>query len=1397
MKSLALLLLPLCWVLALPGVDLYGAGSDVTSPDLPVAPNVVIILVDDLGWGDVASLNPQSAMTTPRIDSIASEGMRFTDAHSPSSVCTPTRYGLLTGRYSWRTRLTRGVLGKHAPPLIEPDRPTLGTLLQSHGYRTGVVGKWHLGLGIPRLPEEDTTELNTGIDFADGVITGGPLALGFDEFFGLASNFGWPPYVYIRDDRFTAVPFAVERANWLRRIVGGPIALDYEFDEVLDRLTEEAVAFIERSAAADAPFFLYFPLTAPHRPLMPEGRFRETTGLGAYGDFVAQVDWTVGQVLNALARAGAGDNTVVVFASDNGSIMGTLPDDAATDHTESLYVRKYRESTHRSKGPWSGSKGSIREGGHRVPLFVRWPGVVAAGSENTETVSFTDFYATLADLLGESPRPGVASDSRSLLPMLRGEPGARGVPVVHHSQNGMFALRDGRWKLVFGDGRGGTSKDGGEPFRKPWQLYDLEADLREENNLVADHPQVVTRLEASLEAIRSFADQDGSDSDAPELSGLALSGVDLGPFDPTETTYVAAVSGAVAATTVSATPRHAAASVVVADAAGETAGTSRTVELAVGTTPVTVTVTATDGTATRTYTVWVNRAAPPPVALTARFVSLPESHAGSGTVVLRVEFSEPVATSYRTLRDASFRVRNGSVSNARRVDGRSDLWEIEIAPSSGADLVVALPATTDCAAAGAVCTAAGKPLSAGLAATIPGGAESSGLPVVSVVAVAGRVVEGEFAEFRLTRTGPATGRLSVGIRWEKSNGSGPGVQQTQFPPGSTTETPHYGRGDDQVVRGDLTVTLTVEDGEGYTVSEEARSAEVVVEENDVAEFAVSVEPSEIAEGESATVRVEITNGVTFAESQAIALDFAGSTATKDEDYTVSSESLTLRGRPAGGPSWVTATLTAATDSDEEGDETVTVTARHGGEAIGTATVTIADVALVPLTAAFAGMPERHDGETAFTFELRFSEEPEPGFSYLTLRDQAFTVTGGAVRKARRLEPPSNLGWEITVEPASDAEVSLVLPETTDCTAAGAVCTAGGKRLSGRLEATVRGPDETEQEGSSDQSARLSAVAVGGAWLAPSPAGARRRFVALFLTREPVTGFEAEDISVGLDGRALGKLDGATGESYARRHAFVIETAGEGETALTVRAEAFRDQAGSGSGEARQFDFALTVSEAGRRRPAVHIPDPTLRAVLESLFGKEPGGEIGGDEMVGLIALDLGDMASAQSLAGGETEGLAASLRRVPRVSHLMGLESAARLSELDLSSHAVQDLSPLTGLRALRLLRLGGNTVEDLWPLAGLTGLLELDLSGNAITSILPLAGLTGLEELRLASNGVADLSPLVGLQRLSRLDLRANRVSDLGMLSGLRLLTWLDIRENRIEDLSPLDGLPGLAVIK
>ena len=577
-------------------------------PDRPLSPargsrpNVVLILADDLGWGDIQSNNPDSAMTTPRIDGIAAAGVNFTDAHSPSSNCSGTRYGLLTGRYAWRTWLTSGVLNGYDRPLIGPDRPTLGTLLQGHGYQTAAVGKWHLGMDFARLSDVNAlTQVNRGIDF-DAEILDSPVDHGFDEFFGTSANLTWHVPAYIRDNRFTANP---DRGNQLE---SGLIRAK----EVLDRLTEEGVGFIERAAPEDDPFFLYLPLNAPHVPMVPNDHFRDSTDLGLYGDFVAQIDWTVGQVLDALERTGASENTLVIFTSDNGSYMGGLPNHMSNDHTENPRAFYYRYDTHQSNGGWFGLKGTINEGGHRVPLLLQWPRKIEAGSTVDATVSLTDLYATLADIMEEEPESGVATDSLSLLPLLLGESETRGTPVVHHSGAGMFALRDGRWKLVFGNGRGSLSGwANGEPFGTPWRLYDLEQDPREVRNAARANPAVMARMEAALDRIRST--ENGTLPANAALSKLSLAGIDIGAFNPDEPSYSATVDRGIETVEVTALPTETDAGVSISTPEGRLLyGKPRRgrveVGLAESSTTITITVEAPDKNATATYTVTVTRA---------------------------------------------------------------------------------------------------------------------------------------------------------------------------------------------------------------------------------------------------------------------------------------------------------------------------------------------------------------------------------------------------------------------------------------------------------------------------------------------------------------------------------------------------------------------------------------------------------------------------------------------------------------------------------------------------------------------------------------------------------------------------------------------------------------------
>ena len=469
-------------------------------------PNILIILADDMGYGDIHALNPESRIPTPALDRLANNGMTFVDGHSPSAVCTPTRYGLLTGRYCWRTRLRRGVLGGYSKPLIERNRPTIATLLKANGYRTGAVGKWHLGMALPMLSGQAADAADwagdPGVDFG-GLISDSPIHHGFDSYFGVSASLDMAPYVFIRDDRFTMQPTLQQQGVPFPHFVrDGPRSADFEIDQVLDKLIEESVEFIHQSAQADRPFFLYLPLTAPHKPTQPHARFRGTTQLGEYGDFVAQVDSSVGTVLQAIDDVEVGGHTLVIYASDNGSYMHRY-DDARKDHVDDSKVQGFRVEHHRANGPFRGTKADIWEAGHHIPLLVRWPGQVEPQSVCGEPVCLTDLFATVADVIGVDLNNDVAEDSFSLLPMLRGDVVRRGAPVVHHSAGGMFAIRDGDWKLIAGNGSGGRQNPKGKPFAKPYQLYDLSSDISESVDVAGKHKDVVERLARILDEIRS------------------------------------------------------------------------------------------------------------------------------------------------------------------------------------------------------------------------------------------------------------------------------------------------------------------------------------------------------------------------------------------------------------------------------------------------------------------------------------------------------------------------------------------------------------------------------------------------------------------------------------------------------------------------------------------------------------------------------------------------------------------------------------------------------------------------------------------------------------------------------------------------------------------------------
>ena len=445
-------------------------------------PNIVYILADDLGYGDISCLNDKAAWKTVNVDRLAAEGMAFTDAHSGSAVCTPTRYGIITGRYAWRSRLKRGVLGGGSPHLIDPARMTVASLLHKQGYYTACLGKWHLGWDWAKKPGK-----NKGTDFSTPV-TFGPGANGFDYYFCHSGSLDMAPYVWVENDRVTAAPDRVtENKDYQGFWRKGPTGADFRHEEVLEELTRRSVALVHARAKTKKPFFLYLPLPAPHTPILPTGKFVGKSGTNPYGDFVLQVDDTVGRVMAAVKEAGVARNTVFIFTSDNGCSPRAKFDELA-------------KHGHHPSHVFRGHKADIYEGGHHVPFVVRWPAKILPGSRSDQLTCLTDLMRTCSDIVGVEIPDTAAEDSVSMLPAMLGISGATRLreAVVHHSVNGSFALRQGKWKLVFCPGSGGWSaprpKAAKEQGLPSMQLFDLEADVGERNNLAAEHPEIVDRL---------------------------------------------------------------------------------------------------------------------------------------------------------------------------------------------------------------------------------------------------------------------------------------------------------------------------------------------------------------------------------------------------------------------------------------------------------------------------------------------------------------------------------------------------------------------------------------------------------------------------------------------------------------------------------------------------------------------------------------------------------------------------------------------------------------------------------------------------------------------------------------------------------------------------------------
>jgi arylsulfatase A-like enzyme len=434
----------------------------------------------------VGCYNPKSRIATPNIDRLAREGMRFTDAHAPGPLCHPSRYGLITGRYPFRTDITRWP----KQPLLDKDQVTIASLLRTQGYRTAMVGKWHLG-----FHEEGY----------DQPLRGGPVDCGFDNFFGLRASTDISPYFYIRGDRAVAPPTGhvaehhsegwspSQGAFWRE----GGIAPGLDLKDVLPKLTDEACVVINAQAdqkpAARQPLMLYLAYTAPHTPWLPAAEFAGKSGAGMYGDFVMTVDAQIGRVLAALETADMTQDTLLVFTSDNGPMW--LPADVA-------------RFGHDAAGGLRGMKGDAWEAGHRMPFIVRWPARIKPATVTDQTICLTDLLATFADLCGVTLPAGAGPDSFSFLPVLesrqRKDQPVRGPIVMRAGSSPAMTIRSGDWKLINQLGSGGfsqpkTIKPG--PGDPAGQLYNLRADLSETNNLYLKHPEIVARLDAEMQRI--------------------------------------------------------------------------------------------------------------------------------------------------------------------------------------------------------------------------------------------------------------------------------------------------------------------------------------------------------------------------------------------------------------------------------------------------------------------------------------------------------------------------------------------------------------------------------------------------------------------------------------------------------------------------------------------------------------------------------------------------------------------------------------------------------------------------------------------------------------------------------------------------------------------------------
>ncbi|GJM30416.1 MAG: arylsulfatase [Cyclobacteriaceae bacterium] len=478
-------------------------------------PNIIVILADDFGVGDIQAHYPDNKILTPNLDRLVAEGMSFNDAHSSSAVCSPTRYSLLTGRYAWRTPLQEWVLASYEPPLIQPERITLPEMLKNQGYNTACIGKWHLGWNWPgpqqsqRIEEKNALK-NLDWDFTQP-ITGGPIEHGFDYYFGThVPNFA--PFTFIENDRVVELP--TERYRYEphpdhvvmpRGFEGTPMAPGWKFERILPEITERAANYVKEQSKTSEPFFLYFSMTSPHEPVVPSENFAGKSGIAPIADFVMETDWSVGRIMQAVEDAGISENTIILFTADNGHSHYTGWDELVA-------------AGHMPSGQFRGHKGDIWEGGHRVPLVVKWPGKVTPSSTSDQLVCLTDVYETCYQLTtGLSVPKGQGEDSFSFLDiLLNNEDHSSRQDLVSHSVHGEFAYRRDGWKIVYRMPAETLQESRGRPAKV--ELYHLGQDIAEQFDSTRFHPQVVARLTDEMSSLVNRGSSQPGDLQANDVT---------------------------------------------------------------------------------------------------------------------------------------------------------------------------------------------------------------------------------------------------------------------------------------------------------------------------------------------------------------------------------------------------------------------------------------------------------------------------------------------------------------------------------------------------------------------------------------------------------------------------------------------------------------------------------------------------------------------------------------------------------------------------------------------------------------------------------------------------------------------------------------------------------------